>query len=88
MISLLISLAVLLIGFFVYGRITEKIFAPDDRPTPAVAINDGVDRVPMKTRKVFLIKKLRSPKKIGQQQQQIQQRGCRRTENSAAALRL
>ena len=33
MISLLISFAVLIIGFLVYGRVTEKIFAPDDRKT-------------------------------------------------------
>ena len=58
MISLLISFAVLLIGFAVYGRVTEKIFAPDDRETPAVAINDGVDCVPMKTWKAFLVQLL------------------------------
>ena len=58
MISLLISLAVLLIGYLVYGKVTEKIFAPDDRPTPAVAINDGVDCVPMKTWKAFLVQLL------------------------------
>ena len=58
MISLLISLAVLLIGFAVYGKVTEKIFAPDDRETPAVAINDGVDCVPMKTWKAFLVQLL------------------------------
>lgn len=49
MISLLISFAVLLIGFAVYGRVTEKAFAPDNRETPAIAINDGVYCVPMKT---------------------------------------
>ncbi len=58
MVSLLISLGVLLIGFLVYGRVTEKIFAPDDRQTPAVAINDGVDCVPMKTWKAFLVQLL------------------------------
>lgn len=47
MISLFISFAVLIIGYFVYGKVTEKMFSPDDRPTPAVAINDGVDCVPM-----------------------------------------
>ena len=45
MISLLLAFAILIIGYFAYGRVTEKIFAPDDRPTPAVAINDGVDCV-------------------------------------------
>ncbi len=42
MISLILSFAVLLIGFAVYGRVTEKIFAPDDRGTPAIAINVGI----------------------------------------------
>ena len=55
MFSLLISLAVLLVGFLVYGRLTEKVFSPDGRPTPAVAINDGVDCVPMKPWKAFLV---------------------------------
>lgn len=58
MISLLVSLAVLIVGYFVYGRIAEKIFAPDDRQTPAIAINDGVDCVPMKPWKSFLIQLL------------------------------
>ena len=58
MISLLISFVVLLIGFAVYGKVTEKIFAPDDRETPAIAINDGVDCVPMKTWKAFLVQLL------------------------------
>ena len=58
MISLLLAFAILIIGYFAYGRVTEKIFAPDDRPTPAVAINDGVDCVPMKTWKAFLIQLL------------------------------
>lgn len=58
MISLFLSFAVLLIGYFVYGKITEKVFAPDERLTPAVAIHDGVDCVPMKTWKAFLIQLL------------------------------
>ena len=58
MISLIISLAVLLIGFLVYGRIVEKVFGPDGRQTPAVAINDGVDCVPMKPWKAFLVQLL------------------------------
>ena len=58
MISLLISFAVLIVGFLVYGRVTERIFGPDDRPTHAVAINDGVDCVPLKTWKAFLVQLL------------------------------
>ena len=48
----------LIVGYIVYGKVTEKIFAPDDRETPAIAINDGVDCVPMKTWKAFLIQLL------------------------------
>jgi len=58
MISLIISLAVLLLGYIVYSRVTEKVFAIDDRSTPAIAINDGVDCVPMKTWKAFLVELL------------------------------
>ena len=58
MISLLISLVVLVVGFAVYGRVVEKVFAPDDRQTPAIAINDGVDFVPMKPWKAFLVQLL------------------------------
>ena len=58
MISLAISLVVLLVGYLVYSRLVEKVFAPDDRQTPAVAINDGVDCVPMKPWKAFLVQLL------------------------------
>ena len=46
------------IGYLVYGRVTEKVFAPDDRPTPAIAQGDGVDCVPMQTWKAFLVQLL------------------------------
>ena len=58
MISLILSLVVLLVGYAVYSRVTEKVFSPDDRATPAIAINDGVDCVPMKSWKAFLIQLL------------------------------
>ena len=58
MVSLILSLIVLLVGFFTYGKLTEKVFAPDDRQTPAIAINDGVDCVPMKPWKAFLVQLL------------------------------
>ena len=58
MISFLIALAVLVIGYITYGKLTEKVFGPDDRTTPAVAINDGVDCVPIKTWKALLIQLL------------------------------
>lgn len=58
MISFLIALAVLVIGYFTYGRLAEKVFGPDDRKTPAIAINDGVDCVPLRTWKALLIQLL------------------------------
>jgi carbon starvation protein len=37
----------LLIAYFTYGRFLSRVFKLDDRtPTPAVAVNDGVDFVP------------------------------------------
>ena len=58
MISLILSVVVLVAGYLVYSRVTEKVFAPDDRQTPAVALNDGVDNVPMKPWKAFLVQLL------------------------------
>ena len=58
MISLILSLVVLVVGYAVYGRVVERVFAPDDRQTPAIAINDGVDCVPMKPWKAFLVQLL------------------------------
>lgn len=55
MISFIVSLAALLVGYMVYGRIVERVFAPDDRPTPAVSMADGVDYVPMPAWKIFMI---------------------------------
>ena len=58
MITFLICVAALLVGYWLYGRRVDRLFGPDDRETPAVAINDGVDFVPMKGWKIFLIQLL------------------------------
>ncbi|MBQ6373222.1 MAG: carbon starvation protein A [Clostridia bacterium] len=58
MVSLLLSLVVLIVGYLVYGRVVERVFGPDGRQTPALAINDGVDCVPMKPWKAFLVQLL------------------------------
>ncbi|MCR5404579.1 MAG: carbon starvation protein A [Butyrivibrio sp.] len=58
MISLLISFAVLIAGFFTYGKLVDNVFGPDDRQTPAFRLNDGVDFVPLKTGKAFLVQLL------------------------------
>ena len=48
MITFIIALLVLIAGYLIYGRIVEKIVAPSDAPTPAMAHPDGVDFTPMK----------------------------------------
>ena len=58
MISLLASFAVLIAGYFIYGRLVEKVFSPDERQTPAYRLEDGVDYVPMKTWKAYLVQLL------------------------------
>lgn len=58
MISFIASVILLIVGYIFYGAIVEKNFAPDDRQTPAYAINDGVDYIPMPLWKVYLIQLL------------------------------
>jgi carbon starvation protein CstA len=55
MISFTIALLALIVGYLLYGKFVERIFGPDDRPTPAVAMADGVDYIVMPSWKVFMI---------------------------------
>ena len=56
MISFLIAVVLLLLGYFLYSKIIERILKIDPtRQTPAVAHPDGVDYVPMKSWRIFLI---------------------------------
>lgn len=54
----LIGIAILIGGGAVYGRFCEKSFCPDDRPTPAVKMADGVDYVVMPKWKNMMIELL------------------------------
>ncbi len=55
MITFTISLVALVLGYLLYGKFVERVFSPDDRPTPAVAKADGVDFVVLPGWKVFMI---------------------------------
>lgn len=55
MITFLLSVVALIAGYLFYGRFVEHIFAPDDRPTPAITCADGIDYVAMPYWKVFMI---------------------------------
>ena len=58
MITFFAALILLILGYFTYGKFVEKTFGPTDEPTPAFANEDGIDYVPMNTKKVFLIQLL------------------------------
>ena len=55
MVTFIVSLLALVLGYVFYGKLVEKIFSPDDRKTPAVRINDGVDFIVLPSWKVFMI---------------------------------
>ena len=55
MITFVLSLVALVCGYFLYGRFVEKVFGPDDRPTPAIAKADGVDFMVLPSWKIFMI---------------------------------
>lgn len=56
MYTFLLSLAILVGGYVIYGTLASKIFGVDaSRQTPAVRRADGVDYVPMPAWRVFLI---------------------------------
>ena len=58
MLLFLIGIAILIAGYFTYGKLVEKILAPDDREVPAITLNDGVDYVVMPQWKNMLIQLL------------------------------
>lgn len=58
MITFILCIVALIFGYLFYGKYVVKVFGPDERETPAYAMRDGVDYVPMATWKVFLIQLL------------------------------
>ncbi|MFP4127955.1 MAG: carbon starvation protein A, partial [Desulfonatronovibrio sp.] len=56
MLVLLLCIGLLVLGYFTYGKVVERIFTPDpNRPTPCFTMADGVDYASMPTWKVFFI---------------------------------
>lgn len=58
MITFLIGVAILIGGYFTYGKFVERVFAPDNRKTPAIQNPDGVDRLVLPHWKNILIQLL------------------------------
>lgn len=56
MVSFILSIVALIVGYFIYSKVVEKAFGADDNiKTPAVRLEDGVDFVVMPAWKTFLI---------------------------------
>ena len=56
MISFVLSIVLLLLGYFLYSKLIAKIFGVDaSRATPAYTKQDGIDYIPMKPWRIFLI---------------------------------
>ena len=56
MLSFLLCIIALIVGYVLYGAFVDKVFGSDPkRPTPAIEKADGVDFIPMPTWKVFMI---------------------------------
>lgn len=56
MITFLTSIGLLILGYFIYGKFTERFFGADNEiKTPAKRINDGVDYMVLPTWKIFVI---------------------------------
>ncbi len=56
MITFIISLVALVLGYFLYGKFIENVFEPNDkRIAPSIRKTDGVDFVKLPTWKVFMI---------------------------------
>jgi len=55
---LLVCVALLALGYFLYSRLVQRALIPFHDPTPAIRLNDGIDYVPMSKWKDQLIELL------------------------------
>ena len=56
MVSFILSIVALIVGYLIYSKVVEKAFGADDSiKTPAIRLEDGVDYVVMPAWKIFLI---------------------------------
>jgi carbon starvation protein CstA len=56
MITFIVSILILLLGYIFYSRYVERVFGVDgSRQTPALSMTDGVDYIPLPWWKTFLI---------------------------------
>lgn len=53
MISFIMALIALILGYCIYGRIVERVAGPTDNPTPAISHADGIDYIAMPSWRVF-----------------------------------
>lgn len=55
MITFIVSMLALVLGYMLYGRLVERVFGPDGRLTPAISKADGIDYVVLPGWKIFMI---------------------------------
>lgn len=56
MITFVLALLLLIVGYFVYGSFVERVFRPAaERKTPCFTHSDGADYIPMPTWKVYTV---------------------------------
>lgn len=58
MITFCTGILILILGYLFYSKYIDKLFGPDDRPTPADSLNDGVDFIKLNKKRNCLIQLL------------------------------
>ena len=59
MVTMIICIVLLLVGYVLYGKFTEGAFGPDpERKTPAYTKFDGLDYIPMPEQALSLVPSL------------------------------